>query len=144
MEAVEKVLQDIKVEKKNILIVFNKTDKIYGNHFLFTKKKLINKYPDSVFISAKTGEGIDQLYSKIEEFLQRSKKCVDLEIPFEMQSLMSFLQSNAEIIESKYNKTTNSRTLKLKISRQLLDGIKKQIEDFNLLRFIDDNNIYIK
>jgi len=144
MEAVEKVLQDIKVEKKNILIVFNKTDKIYGNHFLFTKKKLINKYPDSVFISAKTGEGIDQLYSKIEEFLQRSKKCVDLEIPFEMQNLMSFLQNNAEIIESKYNKTTNSHTLKLKISRQLLDGIKKQIEDFNLLKFINNNNIYIK
>jgi len=86
---------------------------------------LINKYPDSVFISAKTGEGIDQLYSKIEEFLQRSKKCIDLEIPFEMQKLMSFLQNNAEIIESKYNKTTNSHALKLKISRQLLDGIKK-------------------
>ncbi len=137
MEAVEKVLQDIKVEQKNILIVFNKTDKVNGNHYLFTKKKLINKYPDSVFISAKTGDGIDQLYKKIEEFIQRSKKCVELEIPGDMKNLISFLYKNAEIIESKYNKTANSQALKLKISRQLLEGIKKQIEDYELLRFIN-------
>ncbi|MEA2097315.1 MAG: GTPase HflX, partial [Candidatus Cloacimonadota bacterium] len=138
MKAVEDVLQDIKVEHKNILIVFNKTDKMNGNHYLFTKKKLINKYPDSVFISAKTGEGIDRLHNKIEEFIQRSKKCVELEVPIEMQSLMSFLHKNAEIIEIKYKKTTNSQALKLKISRQLLDGIKKQIEDYKLLKFINN------
>ena len=138
MEAVEDVLQDIKIEQKNILIVFNKTDKMSGNHYLFTKKKLITKYPDSVFISAKTDEGIDQLYSKIEEFIQRFKKCAELEIPVEMLSLMSFLHKNAEIIENKYKKTTNSQALKLKISRQLLEGIKKQIEDFKLLKFINN------
>ena len=54
------------------------------------------------------------------------------------------MNDNAEIIESKYNKTTNSHALKLKISRQLLDGIKKQIEDFNLLKFINNSNTYIK
>ena len=137
MEAVEMVLQDIKVEQKNILIVFNKTDKVNGNHYLFTKKKLINKYPDSVFISAKTGKGVDQLYEKIEEFVQRCKKYVELEVPADMQNLISFLNKNAEIIESKYNKTTNSQALKLKISRQLLDGIKKQIEDYKLLKYIN-------
>ena len=137
MKAVEVVLQDIKVKQKNILIVFNKTDKVNGSHYLFTKKKLINKYPDSVFISAKTGEGIDRLQKKIEEFIQRSRRCVELEVPVEMQSLMSFLHKNAEIIESKYNKTTNSQALKLKISRQLLEGIKKQIEDYKLLKFIN-------
>lgn len=138
MEAVDGVLQDIKVEQKSILIVFNKTDKMNGNHYLFTKKKLNIKYPDCVFISAKTGYGINKLHMKIEEFIQRSKRSVELEVPVEMHSLMSFLHKNAEIIESKYNKTTNSQALKLKISRQLLTGIKKQIRDFNLLRFINN------
>ena len=138
IDAVEGVLHDIKVEQKDILIVFNKTDKVNGNHYLFTKKKLINNYPDSVFISAKTGAGIDKLNEKIEEFIQRSKKCVELEIPIEMQSLILFLHKNAEIIENKYNKTTNSQDLKLKISRQLLEGIKKQIKDFKLLKFINN------
>ncbi len=138
IEAVEGVLQDIKVEQKSILIVFNKTDKVNGNHYLFTKKKLINKYPDSVFISAKTGEGIDKLHEKIEEFIQRSKKYIELEVPVDMQNLISFIHKNAEIIESNYNKTTNSQALKLKISRQLLEGIKKQIEDYKLLKFINN------
>ena len=137
MDAVENVLQDIKVEQKNILIVFNKTDKMNGTHYLFTKKKLINKYPDSVFISAKTGEGIDKLLEKIEDFIQRSKKCIELEVPVDMQNLISFLYKNSEVIESKFDKTTNSHALKLKISRQLLDGIKKQIEDYKLLKYIN-------
>jgi len=139
MEAVEGVLQEIKVDHKNILMIFNKSDKMSGSHFLFMKKQLINKYPDSVFISAKTGEGIDHLLIKIEEFIQRSKKDIELEVPAEMQNLISFLHKNAEIIENKYNKSTNSQLLKLKISGQLLEGIKKQIEDYNLLKFINNN-----
>ncbi|MDA3813132.1 MAG: 50S ribosome-binding GTPase, partial [Candidatus Cloacimonetes bacterium] len=103
MQAVEGVLEEIKVEQKNILIVFNKSDRMYGTHYLFIKKKLMNKYPDSVFISAKTGEGLDHLHEKIKDFVQRSKKYLDLEVPADMQNLMSFLHKNAEIIESKYN-----------------------------------------
>lgn len=137
MQAVEGVLEEIEVEHKNIFIVFNKTDKMSGNHYLFIKKKLTNKYPDSVFISAKTGEGIEQLHEKIEEFVQRYKKIIDLEVPVEMQNLISFLNKNAEIIESKYNERANSQTLKLKISGQLLGGIKKQIEDYKLLKYIN-------
>ncbi len=137
MQAVEGVLEEIEVEHKNIFIVFNKTDKMSGNHYLFIKKKLMNKYPDSVFISAKTGEGIDELHEKIEEFVQRYKKVITLEVPADMQNLMSFLHKNAEIIESKYNERTNLQTLKLKISGQLLAGIKKQIEDYKLLKYIN-------
>lgn len=137
MQAVEGVLEEIKVEQKNILIVFNKSDKMNGNHYLFTKKKLMNKYPDSVFISAKTGEGLDHLRKKIKDFVQRCKKYLNLEVPADMQNLMSFLHKNAEIIECKYNKATNSQALKLKISRQLIDGIKKQIEDYKLIKYIN-------
>jgi len=138
MEAVEGVLQEIKVDHKNILIVFNKADKMSGNHFLFMRKNLISKYRDSVFISAKTGDGIDQLLIKIEEFIQKRKKNIELEVPAEMQNLISFLHKNSEIIENKYNKSTNSHMFILKISGQLLEGIKKQIEDFNLLKFINN------
>ncbi len=137
MEAVEVVLTEIKVEQKNILIVFNKSDKMNGNHYLFTKKKLITKYPDSVFISAKTGEGLDQLLKKIEDFLQKCKRYIELEVPVEMQNLISFIHKNAEIIESRFDKRTNSQVLKLKISRQLIEGIKKQIEDYKLLKYIN-------
>ncbi len=137
MEAVESVLEEIQVEKKNILIVFNKSDKMNDKLYMFTKKELMNKYPDSIFISAKTGEGIDKLLKKIGDFMEHSKRYVDLEVPVEMQNLMSFLHKNSEIIEKRFRKSTNSHALKLKISRQLLAGIKKQIEDFKLLNYIN-------
>ena len=137
MEAVDHVLEEIKVEQKNILVVFNKSDKMNDKLYLFTKKELMNKYPDSVFISAKTGEGIDKLLKKIGDFMEHSKRYVDLEVPVEMQNLMSFLHKNSEIIEKRFRKSTNSHALKLKISRQLLAGIKKQIEDFKLLNYIN-------
>ena len=138
MEAVEGVLHEIKVDHKNILIVFNKSDNMSGNHFLFMRKQLLNKYPDSVFISAITGDGIDKLFIKIEEFLQRSKQNIELEVPQEMHNLISFLHKNSEIIEDKYIESSNSHLYKLKISRQLLEGIKKQIEDYKLLKFINN------
>jgi len=137
MTAVDRVLEEIKVDQKNILIVFNKSDKMNGKFFLFTKKKLLNAYPDCVFISAKTGEGMEKLLNKIGEFMEHSKSYVDLEVPIEMQNLMSFLHKNSEIIEKRFRKSTNSHALKLKISRQLLDGIKKQIEDFKLINYIN-------
>ncbi|MDP8204597.1 MAG: GTPase HflX, partial [Candidatus Tenebribacter mawsonii] len=138
MEAVEGVLHEIKVDHKNILIVFNKSDNMSGNHFLFMRKQLLNKYPDSVFISAITGDGIDKLFIKIEEFLQRSKQNIELEVPQEMHNLISFLHKNSEIIEDKYIESSNSHLYKLKISRQLLEGIKKQIKDYKLLKFINN------
>lgn len=137
IEAVESVLQEIQVDHKNILFVFNKSDKMNGNHFLFLKKKLITLYPDSVFISAKNDQGLEELLIKIKEFVQRRETMIKLEVPVEMQKLLSFLHKNAKIIENKYSKSTNSQQLKLKISRQLLKVIKKQIDDFRLLKYIN-------
>ncbi len=132
MDSVYSVLEEIKVDNKNILVIFNKVDKVGGNHFKFLKKKLMIEYPDSVFISAKTGEGLDELYEKINLFTIKNLKTVTLTIPIEMQNLVSFIFDNAEVLEDDFNPDNNMRKITIKISRQLLPNIKKQIEDFNL------------
>ncbi|MCD4796876.1 MAG: GTPase HflX [Candidatus Cloacimonetes bacterium] len=132
MDSVYSVLEEIKVDNKNILVIFNKVDKVGGNHFKFLKKKLMIEYPDSVFISAKTGEGLDELYEKINLFTIKNLKTVTLTIPIEMQNLVSFIFDNAEVLEDDFNPENNMRKITIKISRQLLPNIKKQIEDFNL------------
>ncbi|MCK4654868.1 MAG: hypothetical protein KAU01_10530, partial [Candidatus Cloacimonetes bacterium] len=132
MDSVYEVLEEIKVENKNILVVFNKIDKVGGKHFLFLKKQLITKYPDCVFISAKYEKGLEELYKKVEEFVIKSKVTVTLEIPAELQNLISFIHDNAEIIDDYYNTESKVQSMKIKINRQLLPNIKKQIEDFNL------------
>jgi len=137
IEAVEGVLKEIKVDNKNVLLVFNKADKMSGNHYLFLRKKLMNLYPDCVFISAKRDIGIDDLLKKVKEFVAERKDVVELEVPSEMQKLISFLYKNASIVEDNYKQSSNSHLIKLKISRQLLSGIKKQINDYKLLKFIN-------
>ncbi|MBL7149350.1 MAG: GTPase HflX [Candidatus Cloacimonetes bacterium] len=132
MDSVSSVLEEIGAADKNILVVFNKTDLVGGKHFLFLKKKLMLEYPDSIFISAKNGEGMDKLVEKMSEFVIKKSVVITLEVPVELPNLISFIYDNAEVMEEDFNSEINTRILKIKIARQLLPNIKKQIEDFNL------------
>jgi GTP-binding protein HflX len=132
MDSVHSVLQEIGAADKNILVVFNKTDLVGGNHFLFLKKKLMLEYPDSIFISAKNGEGMEELIEKMSEFVIKKSVVITLEVPVKLSNLISFIYDNAEVLEEDFNPENNMRIVTIKITRQLLPNIKKQIEDFNL------------
>ena len=136
IDSVNSVLQEIGVEDKDILCVFNKCDLIEEKLFPFIKKKMMEEHPDSIFISAKNNEGIDVLIEKIEEFVNEIKKEIILKIPAQLQKLISFIYENAEVLDDKYENKTNEQVLKLKIDRQLLPGIKKQVEDFKLKEYL--------
>ena len=137
MDSVNYILEEIGASEKNILIVFNKTDLAAGAHFKFIKKKLMTEYPNSVFISAKTGEGLIELNDSIMEFVSKQKGFIELKVPIEMHNLLSFIRTKAEIIEEKEISEQNIIIMQVKISRQLLPNIKKQIIDFNLNKYIN-------
>ncbi len=137
IESVHKVLEEINSSDNDILIVFNKIDKAKGHHFKFLKKHLITEYPDSVFISAKHDEGRQQLYNKIEEFLQKRKMILKLEIPSELKSLISFIYENSMVLEDTYLTEKDINIMKVKISRQLLPNIEKQLDDHKLKKYIE-------
>ncbi len=137
MESVESVLDEIKVNNKNILAVFNKIDLASGTHFKFIKKKMLADYPDSVFISAKSGEGITELRTKIMEFVNNQNSIIELKVPIDLPNLIAFIRKNAEVIDEKQNLKENILVMQLKISRQLLPDIKKQIDKYNLIKYIN-------
>jgi GTPase len=137
MKSVGHILDEIKVNNKNILVVFNKLDMMGGTHFKFIKKKLLADYPDSVFISAKSGEGIAKLRAKIMEFVNNQNNIIELQVPVGLPNLIAFIRKNAEIIGEKKNLKDNILTMQLKISRQLLPDIKKQIKNYNLIKYIN-------
>ena len=136
ISSVTEVLEEIGVENKNVLMVFNKIDKVTGVHSKFVQKKLLTEFPDSVIISAKTGEGIEELKNKIEEFLDKMKVETYLEIPFALSKLISFVYEKADILVEETDSKENI-VLKIKIHRQYLGKIKKQIEDFELKKYIN-------
>ncbi len=137
MDSVHSLLQDIGAADKNILVVFNKIDLVGGNHFLFLKKKLMLEYPDSIFISAKNGEGMEELIEKMSEFVIKKSVVITLEVPVKLSNLISFIYDNAEVLEEDFNPENNMRIVTIKIARQLLPNIKKQIEDFKLIKYIN-------
>ena len=137
IKAVEKVLSEIGADNKDILLVFNKFDKLSGNYAKFLKKKLLELYPDSVFISAKEDSGIENLIDKLEEFNRHMKKVTTLSIPIQLQSLISFIYKNAEIIEENFNMKDNEQIMKVKISRKLFPKIQRQIINYKIKEYIN-------
>ncbi len=64
---VDQVLEDIGCGGKKIIRVFNKIDLLLDRSII---DRLRDEYPESVFISAKTGEGIDELKMAIKKVLE--------------------------------------------------------------------------
>ena len=72
-EVVEDLLRQLQVEKTPCIRAFNKCDKYLG---------ILPHGEDTVCISAKTGEGIDQLIDAIRQQLERNAVIGTLEIPY--------------------------------------------------------------
>ena len=71
-DAVYKVLRELEVSGKPIILCLNKVDQLFsgsqlsGIHLLRLRKD----FPDAIPLSARTGEGVDQLFDRIVEILQ--------------------------------------------------------------------------
>jgi GTP-binding protein HflX len=139
IQAVNRVLTEIGVDYKttNILHVFNKCDLMDKIQMMFIKKKLQLEYPHAVFISAKSGEGMDTLYQKLEEFSVKIKKTATIHIPIKLQNLISFVHDNAKIIDSRYDDEKGEMIMRVKIDRQLYPNIEKQIQDYKMYEYIN-------
>jgi len=71
IKAVEDVLYEISADELPVLYVFNKIDLMKSRNI---KASIINRYENSVLVSAKTGEGIDLLKRKLREFFVARRK----------------------------------------------------------------------
>ncbi|MBI3911395.1 MAG: GTPase HflX [Armatimonadetes bacterium] len=71
MEAVLGVLNDLHVGERPILTVLNKIDLVKDT---YTLREMVAKYPDTVYLSALTGNGLIQLLRKLEQVLAREER----------------------------------------------------------------------
>ncbi len=137
IESVNSVLDEINASKLDIIMVFNKCDLDNSTYFKFLRKKLRNEYPNSVFISAKNGEGIEQLDDMINSYIQYKQDTEILRIPMEMNKLIKFVHEQGDVIFSDLDLESNEVILEVKIDRDLLENIIKQIEKYRLVCYIN-------
>ncbi len=94
LKVTEEVIADLGASEKPRLYVYNKCDEF--EETLFPTEK------DSVFISARTGEGIAELLNAIENKLAEFKKEYKILIPYEKQSLVSAIYKDYSIKSTEY------------------------------------------
>lgn len=101
--AVNSVLEEIGAAGKPTMMVFNKVDR-------FDNRELLNKYlerfPGSVGISAKTGEGVPEMKDELGCMLRPAREFMDLSIPHEASSVIARLHAMAQVIERDYSGET--------------------------------------
>jgi GTP-binding protein HflX len=97
--AVNTVLEEIGAENKPVFCVLNKIDKDAGRNIA---RQLGNTLRSSAAVSAITGEGMDDLLSKLAETLKGDKQLMKLAIPMSEGRLLSLLKQSATVLEEKY------------------------------------------
>lgn len=91
--AVREVLADIGATSVREIIVVNKADEADD----VAVKQLLSREPHAIVVSARTGEGIDELLSAIEADLPRPAVLVDVVVPYARGDLMSLVHETGEI-----------------------------------------------
>ncbi len=104
IEVTNKVLEELKADGKDSILVYNKIDKTPG--FNSFEKASLN-------ISAKTGEGVDALKDVIVKKLFSDFEICTLFIPYERGDLVSYVNDKTKPLETKYDEKGTLITVEL-------------------------------
>jgi GTP-binding protein HflX len=92
IEAVRSVLAEIGADGVPELLAFNKTD------VAPEAKRLVDRHPGSVMLSALTGEGLDNLLSTAADRLRALAPVVELVVPYDRGDVVAALHREGEVL----------------------------------------------
>ncbi|HSS74576.1 MAG TPA: GTPase HflX [Gaiellaceae bacterium] len=97
LTAVNAVLEEIGATELPVELVLNKIDVVDSLH----RRRLENRFPDSVQVSAWTGEGTDALRGRIAQRFEANYELVELLVPYEEGGKLAELYALGPPIESR-------------------------------------------
>ena len=97
LSSVRAVLEEIDAEDIPQLLVLNKVDIVDP----VTRRRLANRHPQAVQVSARTGEGLDQLKQRVAEFFADRFVDVRLLVPHDSGATLSALYESGAPISSR-------------------------------------------
>ena len=104
------VLKELGADSKPILTVYNKTDLVSAEEL---SEKQLTSGKDSCFVSTKTGEGYEELLSKIRSALFSDLQTVRLLVPYDKGSVVSAILAKTSALETKYEENGTLLTVEL-------------------------------
>jgi GTP-binding protein HflX len=95
-----KVLAELGADKRPMIVVFNKTDKVSD---IARLHGLRTHFPDALFISVQTGEGLDVLLEKMSELASPGTLTRNLRIPAGEAGLVARIYREARVHQISYD-----------------------------------------
>jgi GTP-binding protein HflX len=99
MQAVDGVIKELDAYGKQTLIVFNKIDNLPNRELA---DSYLNRFPGSVAISARTGEGLDRLVQALEDALSSWRLRSRFRIPANESALIAEIHRVGHVLELRY------------------------------------------
>ena len=96
-QIVEELIAELGAQQKPCLRVYNKSDLVYGGD--------LPRGEEVVHISAKTGEGLQELLRAIDRTLDKGTRRVTLHIPYDKGALLDTLYREAKVESVEYSET---------------------------------------
>ena len=107
--AVEEVLQQINAQDIGRVEVFNKIDLLDTE----AKEALRNRKPHAVFVSAKTGEGLDDLITRISTVASAQDSLLEVCIPYDKGNLVSLAHERCHVLDCQHDERGTLLTLRV-------------------------------
>lgn len=119
VQVVDRILGDLGVQDKPIIMAFNKIDLVSE----YIRPGVINKNGKSFEISAANGKGIDELKKGIIEALPQNETEVELFVPYSDGGIISYLHENGKVLEEQHKE--DGTEIVAKINKSKLGYIKQ-------------------
>jgi GTP-binding protein HflX len=131
IKAVNQVLEELEVVDKPTLMLFNKIDNLASRRCQDEEmgsyaelSVLQNRYPDSIAISALTGEGLEQLKSRLVEFLSQNDVQISLVLSHkDGGKVLNYIYTHGEVLDQSYE--DNSVLVEAKIHKRYLKNLQR-------------------
>src|SRR3982750_1109154 len=99
MEAVDNVIKELDASGKQTLLVFNKIDNVENREVI---DSYLKRFPGNVAISARTGEGVNQLVQALEGALSSWRLRSRFRIPTNESALIAEIHRVGHVLELRY------------------------------------------
>jgi len=96
INTVNKTLEELKINEKPTILVFNKVDLLDD---VSIHKALKNEFPDSIFISAQRGINIENLLTLMQEKYNRYNNIFEINLPYSKSDMISLIYESYEVIK---------------------------------------------
>jgi GTPase len=100
-QVVNEVVREYDIAPPPELLVVNKTDAATGLGLAQLRRAL----PDAVFVSARTGDGLDRLRSRMSEMVEPTDVTVDVTIPYDRGEMIARIHAEGRVDATEHTET---------------------------------------